>query len=345
MARRKRTGVPYISIVIPAYNASVSLVRLFASLKRSTYKSFEVIVGDDASFEPMEKLVGDTVKRLPFPVLFTRLRVNTGPAGARNMAAAKAKGEILVFLDSDVEVYPDTIGNIAKLFKGDDDLTAVTGVWDKIQRTKRRFPQFKALRDWSYWTNERDRDGYYYLFSTRIAAIRRTVFTRLKGFNIEFRQMEDVEITYRIARRYAIIFAPHVTVHHEFEGLTTVAKKYFWRSYYWTKLYKERKKFDPVATTFWESLTAITGAGSVMLLGAGSLLFVLIPFDILRVLVIGGSLFLFSFHLLLLRKFLIFVYKERGLEFMLYSIVYGIVLYVAIVLGAGYSFLNRIVHK
>ncbi len=327
---------PYISVVIPAYNASVSLVPLLQSLRTSTLKDFEVIIGDDASFEPMQSLCGETAKRCKFPVHFVRLNQNRGPAGARNAAAKKAKGVIIVFLDSDVEVYPNTLANIASKFKNDDDLTAVTGVWDKHQRTHRFFPQYKALRDWSYWINERDSDGYYYLFSTRIAAIRRKVFERLGGFNTEFRQMEDVEITYRIARRYAIIFAPDVRVHHEFEGFSAVAKKYFWRSFYWMRLYKERKKFDPVATTRWESLTALTAAGAVSELFFGACLLFIYPSYELRYYVLSIFTILFLLHVLLIRRFLFFVRKEKGNLFMIGAIATGILLYCSIVAGSIY---------
>jgi len=74
---------PYLSIIIPAYNASVSLTRLLASLTKSTYKQFEVIVGDDASNE--QYFVGRGVK-------IVRLTRNKGPAAARNAAAKRAHG-------------------------------------------------------------------------------------------------------------------------------------------------------------------------------------------------------------------------------------------------------------
>jgi glycosyltransferase involved in cell wall biosynthesis len=336
---------PYISVIIPAYNASVSLIRLLQSLRKSTFTAFEVIVGDDASFEPMATLCADAARRCGFPVKFVRLAKNTGPAGARNAAAKKAKGVILVFLDSDVEVYPDTLKNIAKRFKEDDDLTAITGVWDKYQRTRRFFPQYKALRDWSYWINERDRDGYYYLFSTRIAAIRRNVFERLGGFNVSFRQMEDVEITYRIARRYAIIFAPDVRVHHEFEDFYPIAKKYFWRSFYWMRLYKERKKFDPVATTRWESFAAVTAFGAFGVLGLGIILFFVYPSYWIRYYTVSVFVVLLLIHILLIRKFLFFIRKEKGIWFMMRSLLTGMVLYCFIVLGSGYFYLKEKLHR
>lgn len=332
MKKRK----PYVSVIIPAYNSSVALIRLLASLKKSRFKEFEVIIGDDCSDEPLSELCSGAVSRVSFPVRFVRLTKNHGPAGARNAAATKAHGAVLVFLDSDVEVYPDTIGQIAKKFRDDDDLTALTGVWDKDQRTNRFFPQYKALRDWSYWINERDSDGYYYLFSTRIAALRRLVFTRLGGFNTAFRQMEDVEITYRIARRYAIIFASDVRVHHEFEGFWSVAKKYFWRSFYWTRLYSARKKFDPVATTLWESVAAISGVGSIATFIVGVFIYFLYPMPWVRVIALFASVFLLFVHVFLLRKFLMFIYREKGTVFTLKALTTGLALYCFIVTGAFY---------
>lgn len=333
---------PYISVIIPAYNASVTISRLLVSLRGSKFKDFEVIIGDDASEEPLEDIIEGVIKRCKFSVRIIRNKRNLGPAGARNNAAKLAKGTVLLFLDSDVEVYSDTLSNVAKRFQEDDDLTAITGVWDKEQRTERFFPQFKALRDWSYWTNERDSDGYYYLFSTRVAALRRKVFERLNGFNIGFRQMEDVEITYRIARRYAIIFAPDVRVHHEFEGFSRVAKKYFWRSYYWTRLYKERKKFDPVATTFWESMAAVSAVGVVGSLALSILLFYIIPSREIKVFFLSISAVLFLLHVLLLRRFLFFLNKEKGFIFMLKGLFTGIVLYCFIVLGSLYFQFRKI---
>ncbi len=334
----------FLSIIIPAYNSWDHILGLLLSLQKSSYKQFEVIIGDDASHTEKPKALLTLLKRRVgvSTIQIIRIPVNRGPAAARNAAAKKAKGKVLVFLDSDVTVYPDTLSRIAEKFSADPDLTALTGVWDKHQKTDNFFPQFKALRDWSYWTNERDRDGYYYLFSTRIAAIKADVFRRLGGFNELFRQMEDVEITYRIAKRYAIIFAPDVRVHHEFETFWPVARKYFWRSFYWTRLYSERKKFDPVATTLWESMAGITGAGALAALTLGIVLFFIAPYGFVKVSSLLLFAVLFSIHVLLLQKFLRFVCKERGFLFMIKSLCIGIVLYCIIVAGALYYKLNHI---
>ena len=331
----------YLSVIIPAYNASGTLPKLLSSLATSKYQDFEVVIGDDGSENKLtvdsSQLTAGKKKRsftVHYPLSIVHLRRNRGPAAARNAAAKKARGTVLVFLDSDVEVYPDTLGRIAKRFQKDADLTALTGVWDKEQHTNSFFPQFKALRDWSYWTNERDRNGYYYLFSTRIAAIRRDVFYRLKGFNESFRQMEDVELTYRIVRRYAIIFDATVRVHHEFEGFLPIARKYFWRSFYWTRLWRARKKFDPVATTMWETLTAISGVAGLCFVLLG---IVFLPVS-LAVFAVSCQLSAVSFllRLFLLRRFLLFVYREKGIVFTIKSFITGLILYCVIIGGAAY---------
>lgn len=334
----------YISVIIPAYNSWENVETLLESLRKSRFTRFEVIIGDDASHSEKSKILLNLLKltigvNKPQTV---RLPINKGPAAARNAASKRAKGNVLVFLDSDVTVYPDTLTKIADKFKEDHDLTALTGVWDKYQRSGNFFPQFKALRDWSYWINERDSDGYYYLFSTRIAAIKRDVFIRLGGFNESFRQMEDVEITYRIAKRYAIIFASDVRVHHEFESFWPIAKKYFWRSFYWTRLYKERKKFDPVATTLWESMAGVTGAGAVGALSLGFVIFFFVPSGLVKLGSLGVFAGLLIIHLVLLSKFLRFVLSEKGFVFMLKSLATGIALYCVIVAGAAYYQLKQV---
>ncbi|EKE12220.1 MAG: Glycosyl transferase, partial [uncultured bacterium] len=248
---------PFFSIVIPAFNPGDNLKRLVGSLKQSTFKNFEVIVVDDGSTKPFPR---------PPLAKIIRLTKNHGPAVARNRGVKVAKGKFIVFLDSDVTVFPDTLKNLAHIYTNDPDIVAVTGVWVKEQQSKAFFPNFKALRDWSYWINERDKSGYYFLFSTRIASIKKSVFTRLHGFDEKYPAplVEDIELTYRIARRYAIIFAPNVRVRHEFEGFWPIAKKYFLRAYYWTKLYQRRKKFDPVATTLAEALTTFSAVFVVL---------------------------------------------------------------------------------
>ena len=86
-----------ISVVIPAYNSSRTLLEALESVRGQTYPAYEVIVVDDGSEPDEAKAVeeaarGCTVIRLP---------TNRGPSVARNRGVARATGEWVAFLDSD----------------------------------------------------------------------------------------------------------------------------------------------------------------------------------------------------------------------------------------------------
>lgn len=340
---------PYLSIIIPYHNSSATIGPLLDSLSKSIgVPAYEVIVVDDGSKivfsdESLVLSKRQTPNTKHYELRTIRLQTNKGPAVARNRGAAIAKGRFLVFLDGDVQVFPDTLKNLTKIYMDDPDIVAVTGVWTKEQRSSAFFPNFKALRDWSYWINERDKSGYYYLFSTRIASIKKAVFMRLGGFDEKYPAplVEDIELTYRIARRYAIIFAPNVRVRHEFESFWPIAKKYFLRAYYWTKLYQRRKKFDPVATTIQEALTSLSGVGVVFFIGVFLLTYVG-KLGTLSEITFWGLTIAVLVHLILIRTFLAFLYREKGLVFTIQGFFVGLVLYCFIFAGA---IAGKIVHR
>ncbi len=322
---------PFFSIIIPYHNSADTIGRLLASIRRSKHApTYEVIVVDDGSQEAYNFYNSynryKNYRKLHLPH-------NRGPAVARNRGVNVARGKFVVFLDSDVELFVDSLYNLYKIYKEDPDVVAVTGVWVKEQRSRAFFPNYKALRDWSYWINERDKSGYYFLFSTRIASIKKSVFVRLGGFDETYPAplVEDIELTYRIARRYAIIFAPNVRVRHEFESFWPIAKKYFLRAYYWTRLYARRKKFDPVATTWWEALTTVTGVGVV----------VFFPLSLIGQIGQIGLICFLLLHLFLTRKFLAFMVREKGIVFAFKGFFTGLVLYCFIFAGAALGKLTK----
>jgi glycosyltransferase involved in cell wall biosynthesis len=333
---------PFFSIIIPYHNSVETIGPLLDSIYHSTgAPAIEIIIVDDASEKQyrIETIPYKTIKKIPIRII--TFKKNKGPAIARNRGADGATGEYIVFLDGDVRLFPDAIHNLWKIYTDDPDIHAVTGVWSKEQKSQNFFPHFKALRDWSYWINERESGHYYYLFSTRIASIRREIFIRLGGFDQSYAGplIEDIAFTYKIATRYAVIFAPNVRVYHEFEDFWPIARKYFLRAYYWALLFSERKKFDPVATTWKEAVTSITGAGIVGVFCC-FIISLLLSISLLRAVLGGLLLFFLLLHVYLVRKFLSFVYREKGMEFVIKSFFMGLLLYCFITAGGVWSRIN-----
>lgn len=96
---------PFISIVIPIYNVDRYLKRCLDSLLLQTYKNYEVILIDDGSTDKSSQIC-DT-----YAAQYEKFRAfhvpNGGVSNARNIGVANARGEAVLFIDSDDAVKPD----------------------------------------------------------------------------------------------------------------------------------------------------------------------------------------------------------------------------------------------
>lgn len=89
-------AVTTVSVVVAAYDEEPLIGGLLRSLDDQTLPPLEVIVADDGSRDrtaDVAEAAGARVLRLP----------HRGPAVARNEAAGVARGDVLVFLDADME--------------------------------------------------------------------------------------------------------------------------------------------------------------------------------------------------------------------------------------------------
>ena len=95
------------SIIIPTYNRKKEIKRCVEEVYKQKYSEskYEVIVVDDGSNDGTE----DTLRQFRdrFSSFQYYIRSNEGPGKARNYASAKAKGKILVFIDSDCVMPSD----------------------------------------------------------------------------------------------------------------------------------------------------------------------------------------------------------------------------------------------
>lgn len=91
---------PKISIIIPVYNSSSYLERCLQSVADQDLKEIEILVIDDASTDNSLEILKDFVKRDERIILETFER-NQGQATARNWGIKQARGEYILFVDSD----------------------------------------------------------------------------------------------------------------------------------------------------------------------------------------------------------------------------------------------------
>lgn len=194
--------------MIPVHNGAALLARCLDALARSAFKAFECIVVDDASSDAAAAIAvasGATV---------VALECRGGPGRARNRGAKIARGEVLVFLDADVCVHPDTLARIDRHMREHPGAAAVIGSYDDEPPAAGIVSQYKNLlhhyvhqhsqpEAWTFWAG--------------CGAIRRPAFAAVGGFDESYTRpcVEDIELGARLRHaNQQIDLDPDIQVTH-----------------------------------------------------------------------------------------------------------------------------------
>jgi glycosyltransferase involved in cell wall biosynthesis len=125
---RDTSGLPLVSVIIPAYNYESYVGIAIKSVIAQTYLKIEIIVVDDGSTDCTSEVVHSFGNR----VRYVR-KSNGGLASARNLGIRRAKGEFLLFLDADDELEPEAIECMYDAFsKLSSDYALITCSFIKI---------------------------------------------------------------------------------------------------------------------------------------------------------------------------------------------------------------------
>ena len=118
-----------ISIIIPVFNAEKYLDAVLASILDQSMHSYDVILVDDGSTDS-SPLICDRYSATD-PRFRTIHKPNGGVSSARNIGINLAKGEYLMFVDSDDALLPDALEMMVEGGSGEDlvigGYTVVTG--------------------------------------------------------------------------------------------------------------------------------------------------------------------------------------------------------------------------
>jgi GT2 family glycosyltransferase len=179
-----------ISVVVPATDRPATLPRCTAALQRAAEAA-----------GPVEIVVVNGPPGL-------------GVCAARNTGADRASGEVLVFVDSDVEVHADALARVRAAFAGDPGLTAVFGSYDDSPPGG----TVAAFRNLLHHHVHHGGAGPAGTFWSGLGAIRREAFQAAGGFDGErypHPSIEDVDLGARLAARGArIVLDPAIQGTH-----------------------------------------------------------------------------------------------------------------------------------
>ena len=114
-----------ISVIIPAHNEERYIVKTLQSVHQQDFSDYEILVIANACTDKTIEIAAKYAK-----VYATKRK---GVSLAKNIGAAKAKGEILVFLDADTNLAKNCLSEINKKFTSEYSVGTVKVKPDNFQ--------------------------------------------------------------------------------------------------------------------------------------------------------------------------------------------------------------------
>lgn len=189
------TRLPFVSIIIPAFNEEKSIARCLNAVTGLNYPSYEVLVIDDGSTDFTMPIIERSAVR------FIHCTVNRGKAEAVNDAVRQSRGEILVFSDSDSWLDPNALRHLVSPF-GDPQvgMTAGNVIVPSSRSWLRTWQSIEYMLAQALAKPAQQNGGSSISVCPGvICAMRRTVYQQTGGFS-DRTQAEDFDITLAVIR-------------------------------------------------------------------------------------------------------------------------------------------------
>ena len=196
------SATPFVSVLMPVYNAGRFLAEAIDSVLAQTYAAFELVIIDDASTD------GSSAQLAAYAARDARVRVfrqaeNQGIVAARNRAFREARSDsrYLAILDSDDVALPDRLERQVAFLEAHPDHALVGGhtlIIDAESKPLgiRRYPvdyaQIRAVIT------------RYNPIAQPAVMLRRSMLETVGSYSPEFPRCQDYELWLRIAARYPI---------------------------------------------------------------------------------------------------------------------------------------------
>ena len=202
-----------ISIVIPVYNREGIVRRTLACVAAQTHRPLQVVLVDndstDHSLAVLQQFKADH-EAPGFEVVVAQETERHTAAAARQRGFELAKGEYVMFFDSDDLMTPDLAAAYAQVVeqRPDTDIVLARSVLQHSDGTQQSLPF--ATSDFT--ANQ----ILHSLMSSQRYIVRRTFFSASEGWNVDVRQWDDWELGIRLLlarpRMTALPGKPKVTL-------------------------------------------------------------------------------------------------------------------------------------
>lgn len=297
--------MPYLSVVIPAYNTEKTIERCLKAIRQSEYNDYELIVVDDGSQDQTTTIA----KKYADKVI--EHQKNLGRNYARISGVQACQGEIIVNVDSDIVIKPDTLSKIADYFYKNPAIDALTGLLSKEHPNPNFFSQYKNL--YMHYIFKKLPERVTFLYGS-IYAIRRMI---MQACTVNVKVADDTSLGQQLfstGKQIAFLNELEV-IHLKKYNLLSFIKNDFQVSFDWAKIFLKFKGWQQLGrykTGFLHSPKE-----QLMSVVLASLIFLMLFIGIFNYSFIPAILFLILIWFLFNIRFFAFLARERKILFVI----------------------------
>jgi glycosyltransferase involved in cell wall biosynthesis len=211
---------PLVSVIVPTKNSDATIGKCLESISTQTWPNIEIIVVDCFSKDKTRKITEDYGARI--------FESGVKRSEARNMGAEKARGDLVFFVDSDIELGYSVIDECVKKIREEYDGVVIPevsvgeGFWAKC----------KALEKRCYIGDDLIEAARFF---------RKSVFERMGGYDAELEAGEDWDLNQRLSKAGYRIGRINAFIKH-YEGRLSLRATMLKKRYYGKTLERYRKK-------------------------------------------------------------------------------------------------------
>ena len=222
-----------VSIILNCYNGEKYLKEALSSIKRQTYKNWELIFWDNKSTDNSKKILRSfKIKNLRYFLS----KKHTSLYAARNLAIKKANGEYIGFIDADDLWEKNKLKKQMKLFTDKKTIVVYGNSWLKNEKNNKR----------KKFINYKVRGGYIYKdlierYNVGIltSLIKKSLLKKSKiTFNDRYDIIGDYDFFLKLSKQYKFQFItePVATYRIHYQNLSFLKReKQIREFFYWIK--------------------------------------------------------------------------------------------------------------
>jgi len=195
-----------VSVVLPAYNSEDTVGGAVESVLGQEDVHLELIVVDDGSTDRTLAVVSS----IRDPRLLVLTGANMGAAAARNRGIARARGDIVAFLDADDAWLPGTLRAQIAAFRR-TPAAAVAYCWvDHVDANGRYLcPDRRVVVEGDVYPHML---AHNFIDCVSAVAIRKSTLDEIGGFDESLAVIEDWDLYVRLAARHHFACVPQALV-------------------------------------------------------------------------------------------------------------------------------------